>query len=479
MSSDFLYFESLFNELFEPFGSGIVYHNSGICVHMNYERLYELGCLQKACQEVHKYIPLNDGDTVILNDPYSGGGALNNFTLLMGFKTQGAKKADFILGLKFSTRPTLSFGATLDDEGLRVPPTPIAQDGKINEALLSSIVGHPQAPKDFEFHFRMAFEKLLLLHERFTDAIGIWNVQLSTKNLSAYIDHCNTKMVDFLTHFRQKDSFHREQWHSGENISLKTTKEADHMIFEFGDAEKSSYYNLTKPAVFGACFGAIINTLEQKFPLNSGTFEAIKIKLPEKSFLQSKYPAPSYFGFVEGTGLIANLSQKTLSKLDRDFQAGEGNVGTCSIDITFENQTHFFDRLPSGQGANKDEDGSMAVDKWTHYKLSASIEDIEKRFPMQIKSTSFRQASGGSGSKNGGLGVIRSYEVREPALLKWFAGYAGHAPDGINGGNSGLGPQIIHISGNVKTRLDQSGEMKLKRGDKVNILTAGGGGFGE
>ena len=54
-----------------------------------------------------------------------------------------------------------------------------------------------------------------------------------------------------------------------------------------------------------------------------------------------------------------------------------------------------------------------------------------------------------------------------------------HSADGFYGGNSGLSPQFLVVRGNKKEKLKAYGSMKLEAGDRLDVLTAGGGGFGE
>lgn len=474
--------QDFFADVFANIPGVILYHKSGICLHLEQERVTDLGTLPKACNDVPQYMPIEAGQMILLNDPYCGGSILSNFTLLYGININQKEKnkAEFVLGLKFAVRPALVFADSLDNEGLKVPPTPIFSEKEgLNQMIVEAIGAHPQAPESFKFHLEQAVDKLKNLKSHLINCAEIWDIDLSQKALQKYIHLSNEMMIEFLTRIKPQKAHYKEQWVTGESIKIEMEKEEKKLFIHFSEVEGSSLYNLTEAAVFGACFAAVMNVLEHKIPLNSGTLECVQIKLPQKSFLNANYPAPVYLGFTEASGLISNFVSRVLAKINKEFQTAEGNLGCCTIDFQFESGEHFYDRLPAGLGANKESDGSFAVDKWTHHDLQASIEDIEMRFPMLIRSTSIRPGSGGNGKYQGGPGMIRSYIINKNASLKWFTGLSGHNPDGFLGGNSGLGPQFILVRDNAKQRLESRGEMELQAGDRIDVLTAGGGGFGE
>lgn len=482
MSKVYLDHQDFFEEVFRDIPSCILFHNSGIAVHLEQERVTDLGTLPKACHEVPKYFPIDNGSIILLNDPYCGGGILSNFTLLLGLNLSNPKKkeSEFLLGIKFAVRPALVFADNVDAEGLKIPPTPIFDTSNgLNEQIIDAIQSHPSAPDDFKYHLEKNVEELKNLRERLKRCIDIWDIDMSQKALEKYIHQSHTKMVDFLTKIKPQKAQYKENWVTGESVKLEIEKEESRLMFHFSEAENSDNYHLTKAAVFGACFASVMNLLEEKIPLNTGTLECIELKLPKNSFLNSVSPKPVYLGFTEASGLIANFAAKVVSKINKEFQAAEGNVGGCTVDISFEGGKHFYDRLASGLGATRSDDGVFAVDKWTHHDLQASIEDIEKRFPMRIRSTSIRPGSGGNGTKVGGSGMIRSYVLTENAHIKWFSAITGHSPDGFHGGNSGLGPQFLLVRENKKQKLENKGSMDLIAGDRIDILTAGGGGFGD
>ena len=126
MQKQYLIHQDFFESVFNDVAGCILFHKSGITVHLEQERVTDLGTLPKACHEVPKYFPIEEGQIIVLNDPYCGGGILSNFTLLMGVNLNSGNKkkdAEFLLGKKFSVRPFLKYTENLEEEGLKsLPP---------------------------------------------------------------------------------------------------------------------------------------------------------------------------------------------------------------------------------------------------------------------------------------------------------------------------------------------------------------------
>lgn len=469
---------NFFKELFSNLDCGAIFHKSGLCLHLEYEQLYDIGCLPKAFSDVQKYMPMNHQQMIILNDPYSGGGILTSFTLLYGLNPSGkAEEAEFVLCKRFQVRPQLQICNTLDEEGLRIPPTPIMENNKINEELISAMLSHPLSPTDLKYHLDKNVQELLEFAEDFLHLAPLWKVSLEQKKLENYINDCNERLLEIIAVKGIKKTRLKESWPTSETINLELSKENNRIIIDFEATNNSEKFFLTRAATFGACIGAIFNLMEFYLPINSGTTDFIDLNIPKDSFLNSSYPKPVYLGFSEASKLIANLVSKAMGKAIKDMDSAGGAIGNCTLDISFNEQLHFFDRISSGLGARKNENGSSCVDKWSNLSRKESIEEIEKRFPLQIRSSNMRQGSGGQGKFLGGDGMCRSYLILEKAKLKWFISLKGITPDGLGDGTSGLSAQIIIYRNKEKIKLEDMGEFELQKGDRIDVLTAGGGGY--
>jgi N-methylhydantoinase B len=91
-----------------------------------------------------------------------------------------------------------------------------------------------------------------------------------------------------------------------------------------------------------------------------------------------------------------------------------------------------------------------------------------------------RPDSGGAGRTRGGLGAIRSFEVLESCDLSTQFDRIKFPPPGLHGGGPGAPADLIveRIDGTVEHLPGKTMGVALQVGDKVTILTQGGGGLG-
>ena len=116
------------------------------------------------------------------------------------------------------------------------------------------------------------------------------------------------------------------------------------------------------------------------------------------------------------------------------------------------------------------------------------VELIEKKFPLMITEFSIRKDSGGKGKYRGGNGVIREIEMREDGLdVSILSERRSIRPNGLSGGGKGqMGKNLLLIKTNDEGKksnylirnFGSKNSVTLKRGDRVRILTPGGGAFG-
>jgi N-methylhydantoinase B len=113
---------------------------------------------------------------------------------------------------------------------------------------------------------------------------------------------------------------------------------------------------------------------------------------------------------------------------------------------------------------------------------SPSIEVTEERFPFLATYDEMRPGSGGDGEWRGGLGGVCElvYEGEDGARLNTAGDGMIVPPFGLFGGNPGL-PHIYKMARDGEERIFRSKEanVPLKAGDRIIVLSSGGGGYGD
>jgi len=131
---------ALFNKRGETFAQG-----SHIPVH--------LGAMPLSVQEALKTVKFEDGDILILNDPYRGGTHLPDLTCISPVFIE--KKLEFFVANRAHhsdiggmSPGSMPLATEIFQEGLIIPPVKLCQRGKFNTAVFDMILANVRTPDE-------------------------------------------------------------------------------------------------------------------------------------------------------------------------------------------------------------------------------------------------------------------------------------------------------------------------------------------
>jgi N-methylhydantoinase B len=463
-----------------PFDSAACLTGEGEILDLKYETLADIGTLGTAATTVTRYFPLRLGDVVILNDPYSGGTTLSMITLVTPLLLNHAQIPNLYLAVRTGFRHHLMNSKTLDEEGLRIPPTPIAQNRQLNEMILQAMTSHPLCPPDLGERIKSTLDLVWKRVDCFQSLLQKDSQFCSRNAIKDFLRSSREQVSNLLQELPTGESKVELRLESGELIRLRIELSGGSILFDFAGTSVSKRLCLTDSATFGVCFGAVSAFIQKPIPLNSGSFSLLHVTTPLGSLLNSKYPSPTFRGMSEGTGQVASLVLQALGSIVPHKKFGSSAQIPTQLSLQFENQ-FFFDSIPGGVGASASSEGADAIHFWQRNELRNSIQEIETRFPLRIERIIIRKNSGGQGQYRGGNGLIKEYLVQDTAKLRWILLNRKNPPTGFKGGKDGEAPEIaVQTAGASGFKaLDQDeGEVTLQKGDRVQVSSAGGGGYG-
>jgi 5-oxoprolinase (ATP-hydrolysing) len=106
-------------------------------------------------------------------------------------------------------------------------------------------------------------------------------------------------------------------------------------------------------------------------------------------------------------------------------------------------------------------------------------EVLEQRYPVRVRRFAIRRGSGGRGAHQGGDGIVRDIEFREPMQAAILANRRRVPPFGLHGGEPGAcGRNYVVRAGGRIEELPATAAVELAAGDRFVIETPGGGGYG-
>jgi 5-oxoprolinase (ATP-hydrolysing) len=462
---------------------GLVVNAPHIPVHLG-----ALGTCVRTVGKIHTWQP---GEMLVTNHPGFGGSHLPDVTVicpvfsdvedLIGFLVNRAHHAE-MGGIAPGSMPPAA--KSLAEEGVVIPPMPIMRNGVVDLDAIKAVLTNGPYPS------RRVDENLADMKAQV--AANLKGLE-DFRNLIG--EHGNAKIVHYMKSIqdRAEKSLRRKlaeladgKYHAiqklddGTPLEVVAQVEGDSMTLSFSDGGgvHSGNYNATPGIVYSAVIYFLRVWLDEPMPLNEGLLRPVRIKIAQ-GLLNPPFPQdpglcpPVVAGNVE-------TSQRLVDTLFLAFEVAACSQGTMNNLIFGNERISFYETIAGGAGAG----GGFCGESGVHtHMTNTGITDpeiLEYRFPVKLREFSLRRGSGGGGKFRGGDGVVRELEFTEAVNLSLLTQHRLELPYGLKGGHEGMaGEQWLLREGNTPVKLKPTDSLELFVGDRLRILTPGGGGWGE
>ena len=221
-------------------------------------------------------------------------------------------------------------------------------------------------------------------------------------------------------------------------------------------------------------------------PVNEGSFSALKVILPEGSFMMAKFPAP----MASWSTALPSVIDAILAAMApaRKMLTPAAHKGAMGDALTFfGNDPRTGKRFVvqstegGGWGGRPMEDGPSASCTICQGDVrNGPIESLEQRFPIVVEQRKMRADSGGAGQFRGGLGL--DVQVRNLVAGRWNLTQTGRhrvPPWGLWGGKTGGKPdRLVRQPGENDWKQVNANWLQVPAETRAIIRSAGGGGWG-
>jgi len=448
-----------------------------------------LGALPEAVSAVRARDP-EPGEAYILNDPFTGGTHLPDITIvsplgldgeIIGYGVTRAHHGD-VGGMAPGSMPA---GAMeIYQEGLRLPPTCLVQDGKIRDDVLSIILANVRNADQRRADLRAQLaandraekrlRELVDEHGRETVETGFGAViAYSRKRIEAEIDAIPDGEY-VATDVLEGDGVVDDDIPIVATVSIGGAA----VTVDFAGSAQQMPGNMNAPLAVAksAVYFVLRAVTDPDIPPNEGCYDPVEVRVPDGSILNPRPPAAVVGGNVETSQRVTDVVLSAFGDAapDRVPAQGQGTMNNLIIGNRDINGFTYYETIGGGFGARPDRDGMDGVQVGMTNTLNTPIEALESEYPFRVLEYSLRNGSGGAGEHRGGMGITRSLRLEEPATVSVLTERRRLAPQGLDGGLPGMTGENL-IDGEeipAKTTVD------IDAGSTVTIRTPGGGGYG-
>ena len=451
--------------------------------------------VEAAIRSVSSFSP---GDIVVLNDPYAGGAHLPDITFvapvfiedrLIAFVADRAHHAD--VGGK---EPGSLAGDTVEiyQEGLRIPPIRLWEQGILKDDLLRLILANVRTPDERWGDLRAQQAACTTGIDRMSALCLRVGESMLTNAMSAVLDYSERRMRHQIGQLPQGEASFEDVL-DDDGVSESTIPirvcvriRGDRIEVDFSGTSKQvrGPVNAVFAVTASATYFAIRAFTDPEIPPNSGCYRPIDITAPEGSIVNACLPAPVVGGNLETSQRIVDVVLGALGKLapERSMAACQGSMNNLAIGgIDPRNGKLFtlYETMGGGFGARPTKDGIDGIHSHMTNTLNTPVEALETSYPLRVERYELRPGTGGEGQYRGGLGIRRDMTcLAESARVSFLTDRRSTHPYGIEGGDPGaLGKNVVTRNGE-ETALPSKGTVTLQYGDTISIQTPGGGGFG-
>ena len=459
-----------------------------------------LGAMPLTTKYILERFKLEDGDIVITNDPFSGGSHLPDITLMEGvfipeygddalfYVMNRAHHAD-VGGI---TPGSMPLAQSLSDEGVLIEPCLLQRGGELDKKLLERIVSRMRNPDERRGDLGAQMAALERGIKRLNELASQQDASRLEKKLSSLLDYGRLVMENIISEMPdgqwQFRDFLDDDGAGSPPVPIEVTLriKSGKAVLDFSrsaDQVKTGLNTVTS-VTHSAVYYCFFCLVEEGYPVNDGSLKPIRIITRKGSVVDACPGAPVAAGNVETSQRIVDCVLGALAQAipDRIPAASAGTMNNIAIGgpLNEGGEFAYYETLAGGMGARPGSDGLSAVQVHMTNTRNTPIEVIEQEYPMRIEEYSIRQGSGGAGRFKGGDGLLRSYQFLSPATITLLTERRRLAPYGLHGGPAGqCGKNIFYSAkSNKESVIPGKTHIEAKAGDRLTILTPGGGGWG-
>jgi len=457
-----------------------------------------LGSMPLSVKSAIESVSWQEGDMVILNDPFKGGTHLPDITLVApvfaGQETPAfyvanrAHHAD-VGGMSSGSMP---LSTSIFQEGLIIPPLKLIERGALDPKLMRFLLNNVRTPTEREGDFSAQIMANMTGVRRMGELIekyGLGQVQFYARALMDYAERMMREAIreipDGMYAFEDAmddDGIGPEAIPI--HVSIRIQGDEATLDFTRSSAQVAGSINAVYAITLSAVLYVFRSLIPQDIPTNAGCLRPIHVVTAQGSIVDAQFPAAVAGGNVEMSQRIVDVVLGALSRalpeaIPAASQGTMNNVAIGGVDRRSGRPFAYYETIGGGMGAAAASDGESGVHSHMTNTLNTPVEALEYSYPFRVTEYAIRRNTGGSGRRRGGDGLIREIALLSDAEVTVLSDRRKIPPYGLFGGEPGVRGKNVVIRDGKQMLQPGKFSMPLKQGDIVRIETPGGGGYGK
>ena len=445
-----------------------------------------------------EYPDMHPGDIYAMNDPHDGGTHLPDLIIVAPAMLDGRVVAfsvclahqEDVGGKVPGSMPTDS--TEIYQEGLIVPPLALYEAGVPNRTLFKMIERNVRLPRQVLGDVGAQVSAATVGRERILDLCRAYG----TETVLAYMDH----LLDYAERrtrariaaipdgvYRFTDYMDNDGIDLDRRVPIAVTiaiSGSDAVVDYAGTSPQvSGPINAPLSGAHASVYFAFRCVTDPTIPNNHGCYRPIRIEVPKGCLLNPLPGAPvAIRAHTLKRAADAVLGALVQAVPKRVPAAPAGSISCVSFGGTCPNGERFglSDLIAGGAGGRPELDGIEALDTDVSNCMNVPAEAIEIGYPLRVLHYRLRCDGGGPGRRRGGTGIDRALQVIDGEIVASYRSERHFtSPWGLFGGRAGTRWETwVHRGNGSSESIPSKGRFTLSSGDVLQVVSGGGGGYG-
>lgn len=463
----------------------------------------------RSMTELHDDIA--DGDAYLHNDPYLGNTHPADHTVIVPVFWKGdhvfnmcAKAHQADIG---NSIPTTYHAAAVDvyEEGALIfPCVRVVRGGRIVEDVIRTCQRRIRVPDQWYGDFLAALGAARTGERRIHEIFAKYGVETIRRFVDEWFDYSERRMRHAIRALPAA-VLESESTHDPlppllpDGIPVRAIVEIDPLQERIRIDLRHNVdclpngLNLSEACAINNAVTGVFNSLGADVPRNAGSFRRIDVLLRENCAIGiPRFPHSCSVATTNLSDRLVNTVQAAFAKLGDGHGLAEGGVGMGAAGSVISGRDSRRGGAPYVNQLILSNNGGPAgplADGWLTYAIPVvaglmyrdSVEVIELKYPIQVRSVRIAAGRGGAGRRRGAPGFEVIYGPRKDPMTVVFAQDGQeHAPHGVQGGHRGNAGESWKVGADGReTRIGNVGQVVVQPGEWLRGVDTGGGGYGD